>query len=257
MVAQTSGQQVALGDFPVTIVMHPQEKFAAVLHAGYGDHEIVIVDLTDFRIASRASLPETFVGLRFNSSGSELFASGAEKETVHRFDFKNGYLSNHRQLQVVPVKERQVPAGITLSPDDKTLYVACPWGNTLCVMNLAKPEDRKFIKFDDESYPYFPLPSADGKRLFVSLWGKSSIAVVNLSTMAVDATWPTQSHPTESLLTKDQKTLYVACANSNNVSVLDTETGKAIETIRRPCSRRPVTVARPTACRYRLTSKCF
>ena len=228
---QPVGKQLAVGDFPVTLVIHPQEKFAAVLHAGYGDHEIVIVDLSEFRIVSRASLAETFVGLRFNSTGSELFASGAEKETVHRFDFKNGYLSNHRELQLVPVKERQVPAGITLSADDQTLFAACPWGNTICIWPLAKPENRKFIKFDDESYPYFALPDTQGKRLYVSLWGKSAIAVVNLATMAVESTWPTQSHPTESLLTKDQKTLYVACANSNNVTVLDTETGRAIETI--------------------------
>ncbi len=171
------------------------------------------------------------MGLRFNSTGSELFASGAEKETVHRFDFKSGYLSNHRELQIVPIKERQVPAGITLSADDQTLFVASPWGNTVCVWPLDKPDSRKFIKFDDEALPYFALPDAEGKRLYVSLWGKSAVAVINLSTMAVEATWPTQSHPTESLLTKDQKTLYVACANSNNVTVLDTESGRAIETI--------------------------
>lgn len=226
-----AGKQLVVGDFPVTIALHPHEKFAAVLHAGYGEHEIVIVDLADFRVVSRASIPETFVGLRFNSTGSEIFASGAEKETVHRFDFKSGYLSNHRELQIVPIKERQVPAGITLSADDKTLFVACPWGNSVCIWPLANPDNRKFIKFDEESYPYFALSDSEGKRLYVSLWGKSAIAVVNLSTMAVDATWPTQSHPTESLLTKDQKTLYVACANSNNVSVIDTESGKAIETI--------------------------
>ncbi len=228
---QPAGKQLAVGDFPVTIALHPTEKFAAILHAGYGDHEIVIVDLSEFRVVSRASLPETFVGLRFNSTGAELFASGAEKETIHRFDFKGGFLSNHRELQIVPIKERQVPAGITLSSDDKTLYAACPWGNTVCIQSLDNPDNRKFIKFDDETYPYFALADAAGKRLYVSLWGKSAVAVVNLSSMAVEATWPTQSHPTETLLTKDQKTLYVACANSNNVSVIDTETGKAIETI--------------------------
>ncbi len=84
----------------------------------------------------------------------------------------------------MPIKERQVPAGITLSSDDKTLYAACPWGNTVCIQSLDNPDNRKFIKFDDETYPYFALADAAGKRLYVSLWGKSAVAVVNLSSMA-------------------------------------------------------------------------
>jgi DNA-binding beta-propeller fold protein YncE len=211
--------------------MHPQSQFAAVLHAGYGDHEIVIVDLRELKIVSRASMPETFVGLCFNSTGSQLFASGAEKEVVHQFDFHNGYLSEHRELRVADIKERQIPAGLALSPDDKTLYAACPWGNSVCVMPLDNPQQKKLIPLDADSYPYYALPEATGKRLYVSLWGKSAIAVVSLATGKIEATWPTQSHPTEMVLTRDQKTLFVACANSNNVTVIDTESGKNLETI--------------------------
>src|ERR1017187_5419131 len=40
------GKQIELGDFPISIALHPSGKWAAVLHAGYGDHEIIIVDLT-------------------------------------------------------------------------------------------------------------------------------------------------------------------------------------------------------------------
>ncbi len=101
---QPAGKQLAVGDFPVTIALHPTEKFAAILHAGYGDHEIVIVDLSEFRVVSRASLPETFVGLRFNSTGAELFASGAEKETIHRFDFKGVSCPTTANCKLCPSK---------------------------------------------------------------------------------------------------------------------------------------------------------
>ena len=37
-----AGKQIELGDFPISIAMHGNT--AAVLHAGYGDHEISIVD---------------------------------------------------------------------------------------------------------------------------------------------------------------------------------------------------------------------
>ena len=98
---QPAGNQLAVGDFPVTIAIHPKSQFAAILHAGYGDHEVVIVDLSDMRIISRASMPETFVGLCFNSTGEKLFASGAEKEVGHQFHFKDGYLSEHRERRIL------------------------------------------------------------------------------------------------------------------------------------------------------------
>ena len=42
-----AGRQVALGDFPVNIAVHPDGGIAAVLHCGHGPHEIVVVDLKE------------------------------------------------------------------------------------------------------------------------------------------------------------------------------------------------------------------
>src|SRR5207245_661167 len=69
------------------------------------------------------------------------------------------------------------------------------------------------------------------KRVFVSLWNKSSLAIVDLGEKKVVGTWPTENHPTEMVQTSDGKTLYVACSNSTKVSVIETETGKCRETI--------------------------
>jgi hypothetical protein len=38
-----AGKQVSLGDFPVNIAVHPSGNFAAVLHCGWGPHEIRMV----------------------------------------------------------------------------------------------------------------------------------------------------------------------------------------------------------------------
>src|SRR4051812_27790215 len=38
-----AGRHVEVGDFPVNMVLHPGGKFLAVLHAGYRDHEIVVL----------------------------------------------------------------------------------------------------------------------------------------------------------------------------------------------------------------------
>src|SRR5262249_13053602 len=47
-----AGTQIPLGDFPVNIALHPKEPWAAVLHAGHGDHEVAIVDLKEGKVVS-------------------------------------------------------------------------------------------------------------------------------------------------------------------------------------------------------------
>src|SRR6185503_15741400 len=59
------GKQVPLGDFPVNIAVHPSGKWAAVLHSGYGDHEITILQISSGEIVSRVTLNETFYGIAF------------------------------------------------------------------------------------------------------------------------------------------------------------------------------------------------
>ena len=39
------GKQVSLGDFPVNMAVDPSGRFAAVLHSGFGPHEIILVDI--------------------------------------------------------------------------------------------------------------------------------------------------------------------------------------------------------------------
>ena len=96
---------------------------------------------------------------------------------------------------------------------------------------MNDPARLEHVSLAIDSYPYTPLASPDGKRVFVSLWNQSAVAVFDIAAKKFVAQWPTASHPTEMVLSPDGKTLYVACANGNTVAVLDTENGKALETV--------------------------
>src|SRR5579885_3135442 len=100
-----AGKQIKLGDFPVQIALHPTERYAAALHAGYGDHEIVVVDLKRERVVSRVTVPQAFYGICFDREGRQLFASGGEDEVVHRYEFADGFLSEHREIRVAEANE--------------------------------------------------------------------------------------------------------------------------------------------------------
>jgi hypothetical protein len=65
----------------------------------------------------------------------------------------------------------------------------------------------------------------------VSLWARAEVAVVDLKSNEVVDRWKTEEHPNEMLLTKDGRLLYVANANRNTVTVIDTVRGETVETL--------------------------
>lgn len=228
---QPAGKQIKLGDFPVNIALHPSGRWAAVLHAGFQEHEIQIVDLSEEKVLSAVTLPQAFYGLCFDAKGEQLFASGGEYRRVHRYRFENGYLVAQPSIDLGTTGDKWVTTGVSLSPDQKTLYAANSWGDTLSFVPLADPQQQEHLQFEPKSFPYYALPSTDGTKVYVSLWGKAQVAVVDVETQQILTTYPTEKNPTEMLLAPNDDVLFVACANSNNVSVIDLKTGKGLEVI--------------------------
>jgi DNA-binding beta-propeller fold protein YncE len=266
-----AGKQLVLGDFPVNIALHPSGRWLAVLHAGWGTHEIILVALEKRyqRVVSRVPLAQTFYGLCFSPDGKRLFASGGEYDVVHTFHFENGFLSRPEKLLLVEAKDKFICGGLAVDPAGRWLYAAGTFGDAVCLIPLDQPARRINVALPKGSYPYTCLPDPARKRLYVSLWGKAQVAVLDLSgerqpperAQGADAlrsvnatpliTFATESHPTEMLLSPDGKTLYVACANSTRVRVLDAETGKGLETIN--CALYPTAPAGNTPASLALT----
>ncbi len=247
-----AGKQLELGDFPVAMALHPSGQWLAVLHAGYTTHEVVVVDLAakKQRILCRAPVEQTFIGLCFAPDGKTLYASGGEFEVVHAFPFADGYLGKPRPIPVA--KEKFIVAGLTTDPAGKWLFAAGTWGHAVCLVPTppvpplprggkegdSLPRggkggyaDRVTIPLGKDSYPYTCLFDKYQNRLYVSLWSKSAVAVVDVDQKKVVATFATDKHPTEMVLAPGGKHLYVACANSTKVSVLQAEDGKNLQTI--------------------------
>jgi DNA-binding beta-propeller fold protein YncE len=232
-----AGKQIEVGDFPVNIALHPAGEWLAVLHAGYGTHEVMVVNLKRQKIASRVTVDQTFYGLCFAPDGRTLFASGGEFEIVHAYDFADGLLSRHRELAVAAPRDKFIPGGLAVDPAGKTLFAAGTWGSGVAVIPLDAPDKRSTIATGKDSYPYACAVDPAGKRLYVSLWNLAAVAVVDLADKNIVASWPTEKHPTEMVLDAAGKTLFVACANSTRVSVFDTASGQALQTV--ACSLYP------------------
>jgi len=262
-----TGRQIDLGDcFPVNVAIEPKGRFAAVLFAGYTAHQVVTVDLNAGTIISRMPLRQAFYGLTFSQDGSALYCSGGGEEAVYRFSFLNGVLTNQTEIKVHDKSLRAVPCGLALDKAEKRLFVADLLGDSVAQVTLGPtpavrdisvgtttahlaaapiipPTDSDTAAAEkraeavlygndpEHAYPYGCCLDEKQKRLYVSLWAQAAVDVIDLITGKVLNRWKTEEHPCEMALTRSGKLLYVANANRNTVTVLETATGKTLETI--------------------------
>ena len=242
-----AGRQTKLGDFPVQIAMHPSLPILAILHAGYGEHEVVTVEGASGKVIGRVAFPGTFAGIAWSADGKQLFVSGGFDDLIYRFDHADGLLSkktvfeyNDRKAFLADRnpehgeasrKHQRTPAGLSVTKDGKTLYVSAAFGHSVGRFDARSGAFLGEIPLGANSYPYGLALDESRNRLYVSLWSKAAVAVVDTSAFKLVGNWPTQEHPNEMVLARGGKTLYVANANRNTVTVIDAEAGKPIETI--------------------------
>lgn len=233
---KAAGQQTRLGDLPVQAALHPTESIIAILHAGYGDHEIVTVDTSGGKVVARVMIPETFAGLVWSPDGKFLYVGGGWDDIIYRFEHSNGLLSNQLKITyptLLDGGQRRTPAGLALSKDGKSLWVANVSSHSVARFDLSTADAKLGGEWpiEKDSYPYGLVLDESRERVYVSLWGNSSVCVMSSRDGSQVARWKTDSHPNEMLLAREGKVLYVANANQNTVTVFDTVAGKAIETI--------------------------
>jgi len=260
------GEQIELGDFPVNIAVHPGGRFAAVLHCGYGPHQILCVDLVGLKVASRTRVNEAFYGLEFSGDGKNLYCSGASDEVVRGFEFNEGTLTAGPEIRLREAKLRGVPAGLAVDRAGRTLWVANLWGQNVSRVSFGgepqvseiaistnvaaqaqvpvtpspdldtaaadkRDEAVLYAASSAEPFPYACRVDEQRQRLYVSLWAQQAVAVFDLKSSELLARWPTQEHPCEMVLARSGKFLFVANASRNTVTVFDADSGKVMETI--------------------------
>ncbi len=223
------------------------------------------MDLATQQITNRVSVNEAFYGITFSSDGHKIYCSGASDEVVHVFSFDQGVISHLKEIDLRAPKETGVPAGLAVDRDEKKLFVANLWGGSLSQVTL-KSETVQDIQLSTNStpdlprapsqsfdtaaatkrarvaelaakndlngvFPYACVVDEKNGRLYVSLWGAAIVAAVDLKTGQVTDRWPVGNHPCEMALSRDANRLFVANANDNTVTVLDTRTGRATDTL--------------------------
>ncbi|MFO1055167.1 MAG: bifunctional YncE family protein/alkaline phosphatase family protein [Planctomycetota bacterium] len=233
------GSQLSLpSDLAVRSALHPGGRWLAVQHCGYRRHMVSIVDLGKDPpvVAAEIPLGRSWSGMTWSRDGAALFVSGGVTDRVLGFDFaeppKDGESPAVKERAAVAVgdpRHLDLVAGIATEAEGG-LWVCLQRGHRLLRLD-AESKVTLDVDLGEDSYPFECLPDREGKRVFVSLWGKARVAVVDVEKGAVVSSIPTGQHPVQMVLGKNGARLFVGNANENTVTIADAVTGKVEETI--------------------------
>ena len=256
-----AGTQTELGDKPFGIALSPDGKYLAVTNDGASTQSIMVVDRASSKVVQEIdyNAPQgVYVGIAYSPDGSKLYASAGgtffdqdgtpdqkglyNGVRVYNVDPATGKLTESAPILIPrPVGTggnavNLFTAGLTLSADGNTLYVADNLGSALSVIDLtsgAATTGGAATTIQVGSNPYTVALSHDGKTAYVSNQGGQTVSVVDLTQpfLAESDRIQAGTHPNAMALNPISNELYVANADSDIISIIDTTKNVVVRTI--------------------------
>jgi YVTN family beta-propeller protein len=224
------GKLVPLGDLPLNIAISPSKKLAAVTNNGYGTQLIQLIDIKTGKILDSSIIRKSWLGLTFSADGRWLYASGGNDNIIIKYAIQGNHLRNADTIVFgKPWPEKISVTGITVDNAGKRLYAVTKENNSLYVVDLQTKKILSTHPMDGEGYTC--LLSPDQATLYISCWGCDKILLFDTQQQKMSGSVKTGDNPNDLCLSKNGQYLFVANANDNSVSVIDTRQKKVIETL--------------------------
>jgi len=251
-----AGFQVYIPGRPVDLALMQKEGLLAVKNMNSLD----LIRLSDRTILQSLQFPTSgasYKGIYYSESKRKIFVTNAEnKVLIANFD-KNNILSWQTPI-ILPKPEiggAPVPGGFCFDDAENTIYATLSRSNSLSVINLA---DTSIFEIPVGIAPYDVLLKSKTKA-YVTNWGgrqpkegesvyltsgskilvdsvtgianNGSVSVVDLEKKIEVKSIKVGLHPSAMVFSRDKSQLFVACANSDIISVINTETDEVTDEI--------------------------
>jgi YVTN family beta-propeller protein len=222
---------------PLGIALSPDGRRVVLILGGWLDHGIQVVDLRG-RVTQTLPQSASFVGLAFSTDGRTLYASGGNTDVVYRYRWTGDTANLEDSIVLAPRAPRadgtHYPAGLALSADGRSLYVAEDLADSLAVVDLAS--NAVVQRLATGRYPYGVAVGTDG-TVFVSNWGASALSVFAPAGGGRLATAPAIAagrHPSALVMNDSGTRLFVASGSTDRVAVVDTRARRVLTTLLDP-----------------------
>jgi autotransporter-associated beta strand protein/YVTN family beta-propeller protein len=247
---RAAGQQVQFSGRPVDLAVSPDGGTIYIKNMT----SLVVVDAASWTIHQTLSFPGSGASMHgIAVKGSHIYVTGSGNELYDWSSNTNGSVSFSRTIALPAGSD---PCGLAISADGTKAYVCLSILNQLAVVSLNSGTILQQINVGIA--PWNVVLSADGNSAYVSDWGgrlsiggdltassagtsvvvdnrgigaSGAVSFVDLMSGSEIAQVPTGLHPSDMTLSQDGKSLYVANANSDTVTVIDPQAKVVKETI--------------------------
>ncbi|HOC57716.1 MAG TPA: autotransporter-associated beta strand repeat-containing protein [Verrucomicrobiota bacterium] len=250
-IIRAAGRQVQFFGLPGDLVLSPDGTTVYIKN----HNNMWVVDAASWTLVQSLGYPASGAsmhGIAVSPDGSHVYVTSSANQ-LYDWEVAGGMVSYSRTISLASGSD---PCGLAISADGTKAYVCLSIKNKLAVVNLASGTVSQQISVGIA--PWDVVLSPDGNTAYVSDWGgrhpttgdltmKSAgtpvvvdergvhtsgvVSVVNLASGVETAQIATGLHPSDLVLSPDGNTLYVANANSDTVTVIDTQTKTVRETI--------------------------
>jgi YVTN family beta-propeller protein len=231
-----AGRHVVLTDLPLNILPLAGSGSALVATSGYNKHELSLVNLADAALTARATVRQSWFGLATDPEQKTVYWSGGGGNVIHRFDLAANQLTRTGAAEPDVsklTKEEKAKlvgfrSGLCLDSKNRILYTLDIDQGTLKAVTSNDATELRKLTVGGKPYDVF---LARNGLLYISDWSARQVVVVKPEEMRIIAHIPVGEHPNQIVQHPTDDRLFVACASSNCVSVIDAKRGVVTETI--------------------------
>lgn len=225
-----AGRSFMLGDLPLNIAVSSSAKYMAVTNNGQSTQCLQLIDVKNEKVLHTLTIPKSWLGIKFSADEKYLYASGGNDNWILKYAVTNNRLVLKDSIKLGKKWPNKIsPAGIDIDDAKNLLYVVTKDNNTLYTVDLNKKKVRDSLRLPAEAYTC--LLSPDKSRLYISCWGCDKALFYNCISRKLENDIAVGDNPNDMCLTKNGNYLFVANANDNSVSLIDTKNKKVIETL--------------------------
>jgi YVTN family beta-propeller protein len=224
------GKAIPLGDLPLNMAVSSSKKYIAVTNNGQSVQSLQLIDAVNDKLLYTVEIKKSWYGLQFSADEKWLYASGGNDNWILKYAVQDKQLVLKDSISLGDKWPNKIcPSGIAIDDKRKLLYVVARENNTFYSIDLASKKILKTLALGSEAYAC--VLSRDGKYIYVSLWGKDQLMIINAATTAIEQAIPVGDNANEICISKNDRYLFVANANDNSVSVIDIKQRKVVETL--------------------------
>lgn len=219
-----------LGDLPLNIAVSKSKKWIAVTNNGQSTQSIQLIDVQTEKQLDWVTIPKSWYGLKFANNDKFLYASGGNDNWILKYEIVNNKLKLRDSIILAKKWPAEFsPTGFDIDEARQLMFVVTKENHGLYIVDLKTKQKKDSMMLEGEGYTC--LLSPDKNQLYISCWGCDKIVVFDTWKNRITREFHVGDNPNEILLNKKGNWLYVANANDNSVSIINTKTQEVVETL--------------------------